>query len=353
MGLPNAGKSTLFNALTKAGATAADYPFTTIEPNIGVVAVPDPRLEALQKTFSSKKVVPASVRFVDIAGLIKGASQGEGLGNQFLGHIREVDAVAQVVRCFDAGVVKAAHQVGPQDDIETIITELALADLSACEKREQRLGKGAKTGDPEPRRQLAALRELTALLSEGRPARSLPGVDEFADLHLLTAKPMILVANIDEDDFRSGDYSSAQPVIDYARESECDYVVVSAKIESELGELDDDEAEMFREELGMDESGLAKLVHAAYHTLGQQSFLTAGPEECRAWTIRKGDTAVEAASKIHTDISRGFIKAEVTPFDKLVADGSFAAAREAGHLRLEGKDFVVQDGDVITFKFNV
>jgi GTP-binding protein YchF len=353
VGLPNAGKSTLFNALTKAGAPAADYPFTTIEPNVGVVTVPDPRLETLVELFKSKKLVPTTIRFVDIAGLIKGASRGEGLGNQFLGHIREVDAIAQVVRCFEAGVVKAAHQIGPRDDIDTIITELALADLTTCEKRQQRLAKLAKSGDKDAKRLFDELDKLMSLLSEGKLAGTFPEIDDFSDLCLLTAKPMIFVANIDEEEFRSGNYRSAEPVIEYTAQHECDALVVSAKIESELGELDNEDAAEFREELGMDESGLDKLIRAAYHTLGLRSFLTAGPDECRAWTIRAGQTAVEAAGTIHTDFARGFIKAEVTPFEQLVADGSFAAAREAGHLRLEGKDYVVQDGDVITFKFNV
>ncbi len=353
VGLPNAGKSTLFNALTNAGAPAADYPFTTIEPNVGVVQVPDTRLGSLAKVFRPKKLVPTAVRFLDIAGLIKGASQGEGLGNQFLGHIRSVDAIAQVVRCFEAGVQKAAHQIGPADDIDTIVTELALADLATCEKREQKLAKLAKSGNKEMRQLLGELQELMSILSAGRLARSCRNIDHFTDLCLLTAKPMIFVANIDEEAFRSGELSSADPVIEYGRQHGCDTLIVSAKIEAELGELDEEDGELFREELGIEESGLNKLIHAAYHTLGLQSFLTAGPEECRAWTINTGETAVEAAGRIHTDISRGFIKAEVTPVDKLVVDGSFAAAREAGHLRLEGKDYVVQDGDVITFKFNV
>ncbi len=353
VGLPNAGKSTLFNALTKAGAPAADYPFTTIEPNIGVVTVPDPRLDALAEVFSPKKVVRTTMRFVDIAGLIKGASQGEGLGNQFLGHIRTVDAIAQVIRCFDAGVPRAAHQKGPLDDIETITTELALADLSGCEKREQKLGKTAKSGDKESRRLLEALKTLMGHLSEGRLASSVPEAKEFADLHLLTSKPLIFVANIDEDEFRSGDFQSAKPVLDHAKENGGDVLIVSAKIEAELSELDDEDAKVFREELGTQESGLDQLIRAAYHTLGLQSFLTAGPQECRAWTIRRGDTAVQAAGAIHTDFARGFIKAEVTPFDELVKAGSFSAAKDVGKLRLEGKDYIVKDGDVITFKFNV
>jgi len=353
VGLPNAGKSTLFNALTKAGAPAADYPFTTIEPNVGVVTVPDPRLDALARIFSPKKLVRTTIRFVDIAGLIKGASQGEGLGNQFLGHIREVDAIAQVIRCFDAGVQRAAHQKEPLDDIETIITELALADLAGCEKREQKLAKMAKSGDKESRRLLEALKTLMSKLSEGRLAGSVPEAADFADLHLLTAKPLIFVANIGEDEFRSGDFRSAKPVLDYAEENDRDALVASAKIEEELGELDVEDAEVFREELGMKESGLDQLIRAAYHTLGLWSFLTAAPQECRAWTIKRGETAVQAAGRIHTDFARGFIKAEVTPFAELVEVGSFAAAKEAGKLRLEGKDYVVQDGDVITFKFNV
>ncbi len=353
VGLPNAGKSTLFNALTKAGAPAADYPFTTIEPNIGVVTIPDDRLQSLATVFHPKKLVPTTMRFVDIAGLIKGASQGEGLGNQFLGHIREVDAIAQVIRCFDAGIQRVAGQAGPLDDMETISTELALADLDTCEKREHRLAKLAKSGDKESRRLLDALQTTMSKLSEGTPAGTVPEAAEFSDLHLLTAKPLIFVANVTEEEFRQGEFPSAQPVLAHAAETGRDALVVSAKIEAELAELDDEDAAVFRDELEMDESGLTQLIRAAYHTLGLHSFLTAGPQECRAWTIKQKTTAVQAAGKIHTDISRGFIKAEVTPVAQLIAAGSFSAARDAGHLRLEGKDYVVQDGDVITFKFNV
>lgn len=353
VGLPNAGKSTLFNALTKVGAPTADYAFTTIEPNVGVVAVPDPRLAALAALVKPQKVVPAVVRFVDIAGLVKGASRGEGLGNQFLGHIREVDAIAQVVRCFEGRVPRVAEQAGALDDIETINTELALADLATCEKRAVRLAKSVKSGDKEAGRLAAELQELMDRLSEGALAGGYPHIADFADLHLLTAKPMIFVANVGEDDWREKHFEQTNPVRAYSKTHGCDTVVVSAKIEAELAELDDDESALFRDELGMEESSLDRLIHTAYHTLGLMSFFTVGPEECRAWTIRQGATAVEAAGSIHTDFAKGFIKAEVIGYDQLLADGSYATAREKGNLRLEGKDYKAKDGDVMHFKFNV
>lgn len=352
VGLPNAGKSTLFNALTKAGAATAEYAFTTVEPNIGVAPVPDSRLTRLAEIFEPKKVIPAIIRFVDIAGLIKGASRGEGLGNQFLGHIGEVDLIVQVVRCFNAGF-EATGQAEPLDDIETIMTELALADLASCEKRSQRLAKLAKTGDKEAVALADRLNELISHLSSGRPAATYPGIEDFTDLHLLTVKPMIFAANINEDEYRRGDHAAAESVCSYAAEHGCDTIIVSAKVESELAELDEDDAELFRIELGLSESGLDKLIRAAYHTLGLRSFFTAGDRECRAWTIKTGRSAREAAGKIHTDFARGFVKAEVTPVEALIADGSYSAAKEAGHTRLEGKDYVVNDGDVVIFKFNV
>lgn len=353
VGLPNAGKSTLFNALTKAGAPAASYPFTTIEPNVGVVAVPDARLDKLSLLFKPQKTTPAVVRFVDIAGLVKGASQGEGLGNKFLSHIREVDAIAQVVRCFGGEVTHVAGQVGPGDDIETINTELALADLATCEKRAQQLGKSIKSGDKDAAKLGAQLEKLVELLSGGGLAVNFASIDNFSDLHLLTAKPMILIANIDEDDFRRGDYAASDPVKAYAEEHGCEWVVVSAKVEAELAELDEEDAAVFREELGIEESSLDKLIHTGYRILGLISFLTAGADECRAWTVRHGAKAPEAAGVIHTDFAKGFIKAEVIDAAQLLDDGSEAAARDKGHIRLEGKDYVVQDGDVMHFKFNV
>ncbi len=353
VGLPNAGKSTLFNALTKVGVPAQPYAFTTIEPNVGVVAVPDFRLEKLVPLVNSQKVVPAVTRFVDIAGLVKGASEGEGLGNKFLGHIRQVDSIAQVVRCFDADVPHVANQVSPSDDIETINTELALADLATCEKRAERLEKLSKTGDKEAQKLIGQIKELINILSSGHLASGFEEIDNFKDLNLLTAKPMIFIANISEHKLRSGDYSEADPVKDYATKHDSDFVVISAQVEAELAELDEEDAAVFREELGLTESGLSQLIRTSYHTLGLMSFFTAGPMECRAWTIKQGSTAVDAAGTIHTDFARGFIKAEVINYSQLLEDGSYAKAKENGHLRLEGKDYTVQDGDVMHFKFNV
>ena len=353
VGLPNAGKSTLFNALTNAGAEVASYSFTTIEPNVGVVAVPDERLDALTDLIKPDKKVPTSVRFVDIAGLIKGASEGEGLGNKFLGHIRQVDAIVQVVRAFEDDIEHAANQVSPAGDIETINTELALADLATCEKRAERLEKLLKSGDKEIPKKLENLKALMSLLSDGRLAVNYPEIDEFKDLNLLTAKPMIFVANVSEDKLRDGDLGEAKPVQDYAKEHNSDFMVVSAKVESELVELGEKEAQGFRQEMDLSESGLSVLIREAYHTLGLMSFFTVGPKECRAWTVKRGSSAVEAAGTIHTDFARGFIKAEVINYEKLLEDGTELAARDKGHIRLEGKDYKVKDGDVIHFKFNV
>jgi len=353
VGLPNAGKSTLFNALTKAGAPAASYAFTTIEPNVGIVAVPDERLEKLADLIKPDKVVPATTRFVDIAGLVKGASKGEGLGNKFLGHIREVDAIAQVVRCFENDVPHVANQIGPGDDIETINTELALADLATCEKRLERLEKLKKAGEKETISLISQLEELISLLAEGSLAANYPYIENFSDLNLLTAKPMILIANISEDDLRQGNNEAASQVNDYAQSHNCDAIIVSAKVESELAELEEEDAAIFREELGLKEAGLNEFIRITYHTLGLMSFFTAGPKECRAWTIKQGANAVEAAGTIHTDFARGFIKAEVINYAQLLEDGSENAAKEKGHMRLEGKDYTIQDGDVMHFKFNV
>jgi len=353
VGLPNAGKSTLFNALTKAGAPAASYAFTTIEPNVGIVAVPDERLEKLTQLIKPEKKVPATTRFVDIAGLVKGASKGEGLGNKFLGHIREVDAIAQVVRCFENDVPHVANQIGPKDDIETINTELALADLATCEKRLERLEKLKKAGGKEAIVLLSKLEGLMSLLAEGGLAVNYADIGGFSDLTLLTAKPMIFVANISEDDLRNKNSELAKPVEDYAGAHNSDSIIVSAKVESELAELEEEDAAIFREELGLKEAGLNEFIRITYHTLGLMSFFTAGPKECRAWTVKQGATAVEAAGTIHTDFARGFIKAEVINYAVLLEDGSENAAKEKGHMRLEGKDYIVQDGDVMHFKFNV
>ncbi len=353
VGLPNAGKSTLFNALTKAGAPVAAYAFTTIEPNVGVVAVPDARFDKVVDLIKPAKVVPAVTRFVDIAGLVKGASEGEGLGNKFLGHIRETDAVAQVVRCFGGDVPHVANRIAPADDIEIINTELALADLSTCEKRVERLRKLMKSGGKEAAKLADELGELISALSRGELAANYKNIDDFKDLNLLTAKPAILIANISEDNLRLGNLAEADPVKTYAAQHGLETVVVSAKIEAELAEFEGEDAELFREELGVSQSGLDQLIRTAYKTLGLMSFFTAGPSECRAWTIKQGANAVEAAGTIHSDFARGFIKAEVINYAQLLEDGSYTVAREKGHLRLEGKTYLVQDGDVMNFKFNV
>jgi len=353
VGLPNAGKSTLFNALTKAGAPTAAYAFTTIEPNIGVVAVPDARFDKIVDLIKPKKIVPAVTRFVDIAGLVKGASEGEGLGNKFLGHIREVDAVAQVVRCFGGDVPHVSNQVNPADDIEIINTELALADLATCEKRANSLRKLVKSGDKDAVRLASEVEELNSALARGELAANYKNIGDFKDLNLLTAKPAILIANISEDNLRLGNLAEADPVKAYAAEHGLETVVVSAKIEAELAEFEGEDAKLFRQELGMSQSGLDQLIRTSYKTLGLMSFFTAGPSECRAWTVKQGANAVEAAGTIHSDFARGFIKAEVINYAQLLEDGSYAAAREKGHLRMEGKIYQVQDGDVMNFKFNV
>lgn len=352
VGLPNVGKSTLFNALTKAGAPAADYPFTTIEPNVGIVTVPDERFEKIVDLIKPAKVIPAIVRFVDIAGLVEGASQGEGLGNQFLGYIRNVDAIAQVVRCFETSKTAEADQESGEHDIEIINVELALADLATCEKRAKSLTKSSRSGDKDSIKLAGELDELTADLGEGKLAVNYPHIDDFMDLSLLTAKPMIFVANIDEDALRTRDYSKVEEIREYADAHDCDLSVISAQVEAELAELDEADAATFREELGIDTSSLHKLVAAAYHTLGLMSFFTGSETECRAWTIKQGATAREAAGAIHTDFAKGFIKAEVINYKQFLEDGSFNAARDKGHLRSEGKDYIAQDGDIMHFKFS-
>ena len=359
VGLPNVGKSTLFNAITKAGAEAANYPFCTIEPNIGVVTVPDERLNVLTNMYKSKKTTPASVRFVDIAGLVKGASKGEGLGNKFLEHIRQVDAIAHVVRCFeDKNITHVADTIDPIRDIDTIQTELCLADLEVVEKRLTKLVKLAKSGNKEVKIENDILQKIKSALDEAKPARSVELTDDdlaiIRDINLLTLKPTLYVANVSEDevaDYSNNDYVKA--VQQLAANEGNQVVVICAKVESEIAELDDDEAKEFLTDLGLDSSGLDKLIHAAFDLLGLMTFLTAGPDECRAWTIRKGTTAVKAAGKIHSDIERGFIRAEIVNYDDLVKLGSVNAAREKGQVRLEGKDYIMQDGDVTYFRFNV
>ena len=360
VGLPNVGKSTLFNAITKAGAEAANYPFCTIEPNVGVVDVPDPRLGVLHEMYQSKKTTPASVRFVDIAGLVRGASKGEGLGNQFLEHIRQVDAIAHVVRCFeDSDITHVEGAIDPIRDIEIITTELCLADLDTVEKRLVKAQKLTKSGSKEAKAEEAALQKIAALLGDAKPARKAELSDDekalLRDLNLLTMKPTLYVANVSEDEAATAEQENAfvQKVKTFAAEEGAEVTVISARVESEIAELSADEAKEFLETLGLTESGLDRLIKAAFSLLGLLTFLTAGPDECRAWTITKGTTAPKAAGKIHSDIERGFIRAEIVNYDDLIAAGSMNAAREKGQIRLEGKDYVMQDGDVTYFRFNV
>ena len=359
VGLPNVGKSTLFNAITKAGAEAANYPFCTIEPNVGVVDVPDKRLDVLSEMFKSKKIVPAAMRFVDIAGLVKGASKGEGLGNKFLSHIREVDAVAEVVRCFEDGTITHVEgSIDPLRDIEIINTELCLADMESVEKRQERLVKLAKTGDKKVKLEQAVMEKVMAGLSEAVPARRLGLTEEeqefLGELHLLTMKPVLYITNVSEGEVAdpSGN-EHVQAVKKYAAEENAEVIVVSAKMESEIAELQEDEAKEYLEMAGLEETGLDRLIKAGFKLLGLMTFLTAGEMESRAWTIKLNTKAPQAAGKIHTDFERGFIRAEIVSYDDLVACGSKAAAREKGLVRLEGKDYVMQDGDVVEFRFNV
>ena len=360
MGLPNVGKSTLFNSLTKAGAESANYPFCTIDPNVGVVTVPDERLNLLGDFYKSKKVTPAVIEFVDIAGLVKGASKGEGLGNQFLANIREVDAIVHVVRCFeDSNVVHVDGNIDPLRDIETINLELVFSDLEILERRIAKVTKTARM-DKEAAKELTFLERVKAHLEDGQLAITLETENEdedawLATYNLLTAKPVIYAANVAEDDIADDGANNqhVQAVREYAAKQNSEVFVICAQIEEEISELDEDERKMFLEDLGLTESGLEKLVRASYHLLGLMSFLTAGEDETRAWTIKIGTKAPQAAGKIHTDFERGFIKAEVVNYQDLLDCGSYAGAREKGLVRMEGKDYVVQDGDVILFRFNV
>lgn len=360
VGLPNVGKSTLFNSLTKAGAESANYPFCTIDPNVGIVPVPDERLDVLGKLYDSEKIVPAVVEFVDIAGLVKGASKGEGLGNQFLANIREVDAIVHVVRCFDdANIIHVDGSVDPARDIETINMELIFSDMEVLERRYSRVARGAKN-DKSLAKEAALLERLQAYLEAGNMAKTFSLEDDeeqeiFAQFNLLTAKPVIYAANVKDEDLadEGADNGYVQQVKALAEKEGSEVFTICAQIEQEIAELEEDEKKEFLDELGLKEGGLEKLIRASYHTLGLMSYLTAGPKETKAWTITRGTKAPQAAGKIHSDFERGFIRAEVVTYDNLVECGSFNAAKEKGLVRSEGKEYVIQDGDVVLFRFNV
>ncbi|MCQ2507051.1 MAG: redox-regulated ATPase YchF [Lachnospiraceae bacterium] len=357
VGLPNVGKSTLFNSLTNAGAESQNYPFCTINPNIGIVAVPDERLDVLTKMYDSEKTTPAIIEFVDIAGLVKGASKGEGLGNQFLANIREVDAIIHVVRCFDdTNIVHVDGNVNPLRDIETINLELIFADLEVLERRKAKAGKNARN-DKSAKKELELCEKLIAFLEDGNSARKFETEDEdelalLSDINLLTSKPVIYAANVSDADIAEGN-SYVDEVRKFASAEDAKVYVVCAQLEQELADLSPEERKEFLDDLGVKESGLAKLIKASYDTLGLISYLTAGPKESRAWTITKGTKAPQAAGKIHSDFERGFIKADIVSYDQLIECGSMAVAKEKGLVRSEGKEYVVCDGDVVLFKFNV
>lgn len=359
VGLPNVGKSTLFNAITQAGAEAANYPFCTIDPNVGIVQVPDHRLGILADMVHPDRIVPATVEFVDIAGLVKGASKGEGLGNKFLSHIREVDAIVHVVRCFeDSNVVHVEGNIDPKRDIETIELELVLADMESIEKRSERVTKLLKSGDKKVQAEVDLLNKLKEAFNEGKSARRLIYTEEEKELlktiSLLSLKPVLYAANVSEEELTSNEENKyVRQVRELAAQENSEVVVVCAKIESEIAELEDNEKQAFLEDLGLHESGLDRLIRAAFHLLGLMTFFTAGPMEVKAWTIRQGTKAPQAAGTIHTDFERGFIRAEVVSYTDFVEKGGLNGARDKGLVRLEGKDYLMQDGDIVHFRFNV
>ncbi|GGG96665.1 redox-regulated ATPase YchF [Staphylococcus pragensis] len=358
VGLPNVGKSTLFNAITKAGALAANYPFATIDPNVGIVEVPDTRLNKLTEMVEPKKTIPTTFEFTDIAGIVKGASKGEGLGNKFLSHIREVDAICQVVRAFDdENVTHVSGRVNPLDDIEVINMELVLADLESVEKRLPRIEKMARQKDKTAEMELRILSRIKEALENGNPVRSLEFNDEdqkyVNQAQLLTSKKMLYIANVGEDEIGNEDNDKVKVIREYAAKEDSEVIVISAKIEEEIATLDDEDKEMFLEDLGIEEPGLNRLIRTTYELLGLSTYFTAGVQEVRAWTFRQGMTAPQCAGIIHTDFERGFIRAEVTSYDDYVANGGEQGAKEAGKQRLEGKEYIMQDGDIVHFRFNV